>query len=243
MGRKINAEKFIEKAREVHGDEYDYSKVEYINYQTKVCIICPIHGEFWMTPNNHLNSTRPHKCPKCQHKSDVSSMEEFLSVSRATHNNKYDYSKVKYINNHTKVCIICPTHGEFWQMPSKHLCGQGCPKCVSSSLENQLIVLFDNEKINYQHQQRFEWLGRQSLDFYLPDYNIAIECQGLQHFELVEYFGGEKAFQNTLKRDERKKELCVKHGVKLLYFTNIKNHPKHMLNDHQLLLKEILKND
>lgn len=56
--------------------------------------------------------------------------QEFIEKARAKHGCKYDYSKVEYINNHTKVCIICPEHGEFWQTPNKHLSGQGCPKCA-----------------------------------------------------------------------------------------------------------------
>lgn len=62
MARKSTQEEFIAKAREVHGDKYDYSKVEYINSKSKVCIICPEHGEFWQTPHNHLVG---YDCIKC----------------------------------------------------------------------------------------------------------------------------------------------------------------------------------
>ena len=126
MGRKLTTETFIEKARKVHGNKYDYSKVNYINSHTKVCIICPEHGEFWQTPNCHLNGEN---CPKCVHRSYKKTTEEFIKEARKIHDNKYDYSKVNYINNDTKVCIICPEHGEFWQKPSNHLMGQGCYKC------------------------------------------------------------------------------------------------------------------
>ena len=57
--------------------------------------------------------------------------DKFIKKAKTIHGNKYDYSKVKYVNNHTKVCIICPIHGEFWQTPMKHLIGRGCPKCGS----------------------------------------------------------------------------------------------------------------
>ena len=82
----------------------------------------------------------------------------------------------------------------------------------------------DENGITYNYQKRFNWLGRQSLDFYLPDYNVAIECQGRQHFEAVDYFGGDKGFKNTLERDKRKKALCEKNGIKLLYFGNVPNY-------------------
>ena len=123
--RKINTDDFIAKAKWVHGDKYDYSKVKYINNKTKVCIICPEHWEFWQTPNAHLRGDGCPTCGGCKHVTT----EDFIRKSREVHGDKYDYSKVEYKSNHTKVCIICPEHGEFWQDPSNHLNGQGCPKC------------------------------------------------------------------------------------------------------------------
>ena len=116
-------EKFIEEARNVHGVKYDYSKVNYINDNKKVCVICPIHGEFWISPAKHLRYNQG--CSYCARKHVDTN--DFINRVCAIHNNFYDYSKVEYINNHTKVCIICPIHGEFWQTPDKHLNGQGCP--------------------------------------------------------------------------------------------------------------------
>ena len=127
-------ENFVKKAREVHGDKYDYSKVEYTNNYTKVCIICPEHGEFWQAPNNHINQKQG--CPKCSHRSYKLSNEEFTIKAKEIHGNKYDYSKVDYVNNRTKVCIICPEHGEFWQTPYKHLNKQGCPRCYGNIKSN-----------------------------------------------------------------------------------------------------------
>ena len=119
----------------------------------------------------------------------------FIKKYRKIHGDKYDYSKVDYINNHTKVCIICPEHGEFWQVPNNHLNGYGCPKCVMSHMENNISQLLNRNDIKYIPQCTFEWLKYKNnlyLDFYLPDYNIAIECQGEQHFEPVEHFGGKE---------------------------------------------------
>ena len=123
---KLTTEEFIDKARKVHGDKYDYSKVEYINNQTPVCIICPEHGEFWNTPNHHLNGQGCSKC--CNNKKGT--INEFIKKARKIHGDKYDYSKAEYINRKTRICIICPEHGEFWQRPYGHLYGSGCPKCV-----------------------------------------------------------------------------------------------------------------
>ena len=129
---KLTTEEFIEKARKVHGDKYDYSKVDYKNNHTKVCIICPDHGEFWQTPSNHL---KKQGCPKCgftiRNEKNTMTTEEFIAKAREVHGSKYDYSKSEYQNCNVKVCIICPEHGEFWQLPSSHLSGRGCPKCIN----------------------------------------------------------------------------------------------------------------
>ena len=127
MSKKLTTEEFIRRAKEIHGDKYDYSKVEYVNCETKVCIICPEHGEFRIRPTKHLSGKG---CQQCVHRSYKYTTSEFIEKAREFHGDKYDYSKVKYVNQSTKVCIICPEHGEFWQFPNNHLNGFGvCPKC------------------------------------------------------------------------------------------------------------------
>ena len=212
-------ESFIENAIKIHGDKYDYSKVNYVNASTKVCIICPIHGEFWQTPDKHLSLKQG--CPKCGHilngiKKRLG-VNEFVRRAKKVHGDKYDYSKVEYINCATKVCIICPQHGEFWQTPYCHLKGHGCPTCNESHLEKEMKNILLENNIEFEQQKKFEWLGRQTLDFYLPKYNIAIECQGEQHFKVVEHFGGEKEFQKLLRRDKIKKQKCDTNNLKLFY--------------------------
>ena len=129
--RDIQKLKFISKANIIHNNFYDYSKVKYINIKTKIKIICPIHGEFEQSPNNHLQRG----CKKCNHPNlnipDFSKdlQSDFISKANIIHNNFYDYSKVKYINIKTKIKIICPIHGEFEQSPNNHLSGHGCKKC------------------------------------------------------------------------------------------------------------------
>ena len=221
----LTKEIFIKKATEIHGDKYDYSKVVYVCVHTKVCIICPKHGEFCQEANTHLRGA---SCPKCANEANAErcrySKDDFIKKARKVHSNKYDYSKVEYIGALKKVCIKCPEHGEFWQVPSAHLQGQGCSKCNLSHLERSVMNYLDNIGITYDYQKHFSWLGRQSLDFYLPDYKVGIECQGGQHFFPVERFGGEDGFKQTLERDKKKKALCDKHGVKLLYFGNVPNY-------------------
>ena len=214
--KKMDEKKFVEKARKVHGDKYDYSKVEYKGSKTKVCIICHIHGEFWQKPNNHL---RGEGCPKCGCK--VYDTNTFISEACKVHGDKYDYSKVEYINSKTKVCIICPEHGEFWQKPNYHINNKsGCPSCSQSHLENDTYSFLKNEGIIFEQQKKFNWLGLMRLDFYLPEYNIAIECQGIQHYQPIEFFGGKKAFNDLINRDRLKKQLCEEHNIKMIYVDN-----------------------
>ena len=216
--RYMDTEYFIEKAKELYGDKYDYSKVEYVNNHTKVCIICPEHGEFYVNTKDFLNG---HGRPECGLKSRSDKIKgntiTFIEKARKIHGNKYDYSKVDYKRGNEKVCIICPEHGEFWQRPTGHLQGYGCPCCNESHIEREVNKLLLERNVKFERYKRFNWLGLQSLDFYLPEYNIAIECQGIQHFEEVQYFGGEKGLKENKKRDKKKYDLCKEHGVVIFY--------------------------
>ena len=240
--RRHNTEDFIRKSKSIHGEKYNYDKVNYVNSYSKVCIICPEHGEFWQSPYVHIQG---HECPECakikRAKNNKHSIDEFIQKSKLIHGDKYDYSKVEYINSHTKVCIICPEHGEFWQRPCCHTnLRQGCPFCNESQSEMEIEQILCEHKILYIRQKRFDWLGKMSLDFYLPNYGIAIECQGKQHFESVDYFGGNESLENTKERDLRKKQLCEKHNIKILYYANyIYPFPYNVFNDKNTLISEI----
>lgn len=122
---------FIQKAKAVHGDKYDYSMVEYVNNRTKVAIICPKHGEFWQTPYKHLSGQGCNKCYRASLSERYSmGREKFIEKANEVHHGFYDYSQVEYVNSQTYVNIICPLHGIFPQVPSSHLKGHGCPKCA-----------------------------------------------------------------------------------------------------------------
>lgn len=123
--KKSNTKEFIDKAKKVHGDKYDYSQVNYVDSKTKIKIICPIHGVFEQQPNNHLTGF---ECLECGGKKKLTT-HTFIDKAKKAHNDKYDYSQVNYVNNRTKIKIICPTHGVFEQTPNDHLNGYGCPDC------------------------------------------------------------------------------------------------------------------
>ncbi len=167
-GLRDTLEQFIEKARKIHGDKYDYSKVEYVNQATKVCIICPEHGEFWMTPSAHVNCQKQ-GCPKCKgkYRTTDSLIEEFKRV----HGDKYDYSKVVFHKMHEKVCIICPIHGEFWMTPSKHLSKkQGCPKCGIIKRCEKHKVTFEEfiERVKKTQGDKYIYNKEDYIDFKQP---------------------------------------------------------------------------
>ena len=177
-----NTEEFIKKSIDKHGNVYDYSKVEYKNAKTKVCIICPKHGEFWQTPTNHLSGNG---CPKCKFdklkKYFVGNKEIFINKAKQIHSNKYDYSKVKYIDSRTKVCIICPKHGEFWQTPSNHLRGEICPKCSKvgiSILEDEIYSYIIECNDDFVKNDR-GILNGSEIDIFNEKLKIGFEIDGL----------------------------------------------------------------
>lgn len=139
--------KFIEKARIIHGDLYDYSLVKYINNNTSVKIICPIHGEFKQSPKSHLRGSI---CLKCSYEKrgelNRKSNEDFINEARLVHGARFNYSNCNYSSSDKKVNIICSIHGEFKQLPSHHLKGSGCPKCGNGEKsKNDFIFLSKNK--------------------------------------------------------------------------------------------------
>jgi len=167
MSKKLTTEEFIEKAKEIHGDKYDYSLVEYINSKTKVKIICSKHGIFNTIPNNHIS--KKYCCVKC--KSFDNNI--FIEKAKEIHGDKYDYSLVDYKNKKTKVKIICPEHGIFEQVAANHYRGSGCQKCNPHSLQT-------NEKF----RQKAKKIHGDKYDYSLIDYKssrIKIKIICLKH--------------------------------------------------------------
>ena len=130
MAIKRTIEEFIKDSNKIHSNKYDYSKSIYTNNKCKLIIICPIHGEFLQTPNDHLSGKG---CKKCQYdklkENKKYTKEKFIKIANILHKNKYNYSLINYKNSLTKIKILCPIHGEFLQTPSSHLSGNGCRLC------------------------------------------------------------------------------------------------------------------
>lgn len=243
--KKLHQDEIIKRFIEKHGSTYNYFKVIYKNIWSKVRIICPEHGEFYMTPAHHIKGQG---CPICgKIKNDLSkylTQEEVIKRFKDVHKNRYDYSLVNYKKIDDKVCIICPEHGEFWQLPYVHMHGCGCPRCKSSKLENKIYNFLMEENIDfiYQYQLDFLYNGKShpSVDFFIPSLSIAIECQGDQHFKSVDHFGGVIEFEKLKLRDINKYNECKKKGINILYFAN-KQYNENMIVDLNKLKSEILK--
>ena len=214
---KLTTEQFIEKAKLIHGDKYDYSLVDYKNANTKVKIICPKHGVFKQSPNVHL-SKGGCDCPFCSHRSFKLTTEEFIKKAKIAHGNNYDYSLTNYINGRTKVKIICPKHGVFEQLPNDHY-KKGCPKCNSSKGEIKVRNFLKENGILFEEQKKFKDCKNEKplpFDFYLPEKNLLIEYDGEQHYFPKEIFGGEKGFTERKVNDKIKDEYAKKNGIKLI---------------------------
>ena len=224
--RNSTTDSFVKAAKKIHGDKYDYSDTLYINNKTKISYVCPKHGKIEQLPQNHLK----YGCRFCSYEKygdeKTSTKESFIERAKKIHGDKYDYNNVIYKRAHEKVCIICPEHGEFWQTPSKHLCGQGCPKCNDSKLEEEVALFLDKKGIKYEFQYAPSFLkngrGVQKIDFYLPEYNVGIECQGIQHFVESKY-QAKTLVEKNKKRDVTKYEKCKNNGLKILYYTTKDN--------------------
>ena len=150
MARRKTTEEFIKDARKVHGDKYDYSKVEYIRANIKVCIICPKHGEFWQTPAAHLSKQ---DCPKCAEIKKRMSLKtdwnEILSRFKKIHGDKYEYKESKFDTQHDKIKIYCKYH-KFWftQQIVHHLNGHGCPICSGGSQWTTEMFVIKSKEIH-----------------------------------------------------------------------------------------------
>lgn len=290
--RKFTKEQFIKKAIDVHDNKYDYSKVNYVNSQTKVCIGCPKHEkEFMQQPNSHLQGMGCYECgidkiketqrftteyiiQKCKevygdnydytdtiyvndmtklkikcpngHIFEMKSYDHiylkygcnicsnhyvdrdiFIKKAKDVYGDKYDYSKVNYINSQTKIIIICKEHGEFPQQPNNHLLGNECPKCFRqyskiqidwlNTLESQLNLIIEHAENIGEHKILDSTL---KADGYCKKINTIFEFDGCFYHGCPTCFPNrtdvngiiKKSYQNLYDKTMNKKIYCVGKG-------------------------------
>lgn len=212
---KRTTDSFIKECQSKFADiPFDYSKVIFKTLKTKVTIVCPIHGEFEILPQNFLKDSNIYGCPKCGftkggEKRRITT-SEFISRARKVHKDRYIYDKTVIDTTETKVIITCPIHGDFEQFPENHLQGHGCQCKNQAVLYERLKESFPNYVV--QWEAKVQWLR---FDIYFPELNIAVEYDGQQHFAPIEKFGGQLEFEKTKIRDEIKNKLCEEHSCLL----------------------------
>lgn len=287
---KIPLDVLIKRFVKKHGEKYDYSKVTYKDEKTKIIITCKLHGDFKQTPGSHMFGSG---CPKCNGRHFNYSNNDIIKRFKNIHGDKYDYSKINYINANTKITIInkdyntehlilpynyhvkctkhnavnktdflikqfekihgnkynydfveykgdnikvsivCNKHGLFLQTPNNHLRRKGCPICKEPTGETQIKFMLLKFGICFKQQKRFiDCYDKYTLpfDFYLLDKKICIEFHGIQHYEPIEWFGGEKMFKSQQKRDKIKMEYCKNNKILLVVI-------KYNENIEEMLLK------
>ena len=211
---------FIEEAKLIHNNFYDYSLVNYVNNRTKVKIICPTHGVFEQLPMNHKKGT---PCPSCSNDERKYNLDELIAIGNKIFDNKYDYKYLKedYTNSSKKVRIVCPEHGVFNQSPFSHFIREhGCSLCKPKSNGEANIEAFLTEnQMSFVRQKTFDGCVNKTkllFDFYLPDYNTCIEFNGKQHYEPISIFGGLEQLKKQLHNDSIKVEYCRRHNIDLI---------------------------
>ena len=218
----MNQDSFIKRAKDKWGDKYDYSLVKYLHCKNKVKII--YQGKIYeQTPDQHLNCA-----PENINLSIRKTTEEFINEVGKIHDFKYNYSKTNYVTNKIKVIIICPIHGDFEQNPLSHIQGCCCPHCNESKGEKAIAKILNKLKINFDRQKKFtdcKNIYELPFDFYIPSLRIAIEFDGRQHYEPLDFFGGEKAFERLKLNDKIKNDYCEDNYINLIRikYTNIDN--------------------
>lgn len=230
--RKITQDEFINKCKNKHSDRYDYSLTKYKGMNNKVNIICKIHGVFEQKARDHINGCN---CRYCVNNNIKSTNSIFIDKCKNTHGDKYDYSLSVYLNQSTKVKIICKKHGCFEQRPNSHLRNQGCPYCNESKGENNICNILESKNIKYIRQYKFnDCMNILPLpfDFYLPDYKTCIEFDGIQHFKPIDFWGGKQNLNYIKNNDNIKNEYCKNNNIKLIRIKyNHKNIEKLLLNN------------
>jgi hypothetical protein len=217
---------FIERANLIHDNLFNYDKSVFLSRRKKIIIGCQKHGDFEMTADHHLTGRG---CPKCA--GFKKTIEEYIIEAKKIHGNLYDYSESKLTKGKT-IQIKCQKHGVVVVNKYNHINKggpHGCPVCSEPKGERIIKQWLIDNNINYVKQKTFkECKNIQALqfDFYIPTYNICIEYDGVQHYKIIDFFGGKKVFLYTRKLDKIKNNYCLLHNIplhRIRYDENILN--------------------
>jgi len=213
-------EEFIERATEVHGDNYDYTDVKYINSQTKIIIKCnTCNFVFEQQPNSHLRGSGCDKCAhSINHENQKLSRDEIIERATKVHGDKFDYSNMNYINSHTPINIKCNNcNNNFQQLYCNHIRqNKGCPFCDCRITEKKIAEFLSAQYPNLIKEYKEEWCKNKRclpFDFCLPDINTIIELDGLQHFKQVMNWHSPEENQ---KKDKYKMKCANENGFSVI---------------------------
>ena len=220
MSVKLTRDEFIEKLNQVHDGKVTLLEDSYKGTRYKHKFRCNVCGHEWDMRGDEAVRGRS-GCPECAIRRSRKTKDEFLQAfyERFPDSN-YDFSQAEYVNSKTKMKVICPEHGPFMMTPNDLIGGHGCAMCKMSGMEKVVMQSLKNADISFTLQKKFKWLGKQSIDFYIPGLKIALECQGMQHYHEIPAFGGADKLSRIQSLDKRKKELCENHGISVVYFVD-----------------------
>lgn len=225
------------------------SLFNYINCDTKFSLICNTDNHIWNT-TYYKFINQDICCPKCYGNLKTTQEEAEKLINDACFKKNCSLiNPILYTNNKMRIHLRCNIDNFEWDVRYFIFINSdtGCPECGRKfkKSENKIKKLLEKNNINYIYQYRDKDIfGRKSLDFYLPDYNIAIEHQGNQHFESILFFGGDSQYNETLERDMVKYNLCKENEIDLVYFSyTVKKIPENYIDkvyiDEEELIRRI----
>lgn len=174
---------FINEAKKIHNNFYDYKNVNFIRNDEKVEVICPIHGSFFITPKNHLLNKAG--CKQCgiekRSKIQSKSQDTFIKELQKIYGDLYDFSKVEYVNNKTKVIVTCPIHGDYHVSPKSLLKGKKCAKCAALKRGKNKRLTREEfiKKANKIHRNKYDY---SDSIFITTSDKITIKCEKHGYF-------------------------------------------------------------
>lgn len=247
--KPVTFNEFSKRAKDKHGDKYDYSEAKYTNYKKEITIICPKHGRFLQKPNQHIIGNGCQKCGmEISGLKQRTGTEKFIKRANEIHGERYKYNKVKYITAKDKVIISCDDHGDFLQTPDNHInLARGCPQCRMSKGELEIFKFLRRNNIKFEREKSFEtcknprtgWKLR--FDFYIEDYNTLIEFDGLQHESDSTSWEKMSDLDAIKFRDEVKNNWSIENKIKLIRipYSEKQNINKILMEEFKICLKDV----